>query len=900
MVMRLVVLALLPLAFSVKPPAKTLLTDLSVGEGESEKVAQMAAVFQRSEKVHQQSMTKISQGMTLDSAMQVVQKSKVANSSALARVTNLLAHNKNLRKHLDAHDGFGGLDGARLLLNDMIHEVMVKYDAEIAKCTSYYASQCALMEVARGQISAANYIAATARALILDAQANINQCELSIPETKQELKDHNRKCKTELKKLDAKLKIILNDISVMTMILEMSDCDANLLQYKDLAMLKCKDECTNKEFVTFNHKSLSDRLNQLKSPATQDLLTANFADMFDFADQEETFEFVQVEGSDYMEPKVNKTTMLQSAGGQKPKKKKGGKSKSAPKKTKFNNPPTPRTKVPSNPCSDPYAGAPPPANKRGGKCTLKKSPRCYKLQEKFLQIQAEIADSRDELMDEIEKLKSSCEETKKTLESSINNDGTLLSNSQTKMGTAMEKEASAGETGRQVAKENQGYNDDLVKTMKTCSTNYADFENEMCALRKIRGDLFKKMKPGHPGFFQDCEVSPWSPESCTKKCAGGDQKLTRSVLTHADGGTKCLPLAAERRCNLGPCPINCVLAEWGGWSKCSSKCGGGMANRVRDVKTPMQHGGKQCGPTTESKQCNVDACEKDCVLHPWTQWTGCSKDCDGGTKRRERMIKEPAEGSGKCADKWDPTRLQYEACALHRCKVADPTKVMKCNTSMDVVLVIDGTPRHGKDGFAAEVKAANQFVDAFKGKTITAKPNFALIHYTGPRTWSGVSKCTGKSTKKVNMETTCRIKIAQHFTEDMSKVKSTINSLQFAPGSKLLSLALMTTKAELALGRATAPTVVVVFIDGQPLSYRKTLLASRAIRKKARLLWVAVTKFAPLVSLKKWASRRWQENLVTVKNTKQLSLPETGTHIVANICPKKAPKLKVAKTKKAR
>ena len=57
-----------------------------------------------------------------------------------------------------------------MLLNDMIHEVMVKYDKEIARCTAYYSAQCALMEVARGQIAAANYVAATSRALILDAQ----------------------------------------------------------------------------------------------------------------------------------------------------------------------------------------------------------------------------------------------------------------------------------------------------------------------------------------------------------------------------------------------------------------------------------------------------------------------------------------------------------------------------------------------------------------------------------------------------------------------------------------------------------------------------------------------------------------------------------------------------------
>jgi len=353
-----------------------------------------------------------------------------------------------------------------------------------------------------------------------------------------------------------------------------------------------------------------------------------------------------------------------------------------------------------------------------------------------------------------------------------------------------------------------------------------------------------------------------------------------------------LPLAAERRCNLGPCPVNCVLAEWGGWSKCSSKCGGGMASRVRDVKTPMQYGGKQCGSTGESKQCNVAACEKDCVLLPWTRWTDCSKHCDGGSKKRERMILSPAEGSGSCADKWDPTRLQYEPCALHRCKVPDPKQAMKCNQSMDVIMVMDGTPRGGKDTFAAEIKGAKKFVDAFKGEGITAKPQFALFHYTGPRTWSGVSKCTGMSTKKVDMEKVCKITLVQHFTEDMKKTKSKLDGLTFQPGSKLLSLALMSVQSEFALGNKNFRTIVVVWVDGNPLSFRKTLLASRAVRKKARLVWVAVTKYSPLASLKKWASRRWQENLITVKKGKQFKRGETGTHIIANICPRKFPKLK--------
>jgi hypothetical protein len=353
-----------------------------------------------------------------------------------------------------------------------------------------------------------------------------------------------------------------------------------------------------------------------------------------------------------------------------------------------------------------------------------------------------------------------------------------------------------------------------------------------------------------------------------------------------------LPLAAERSCNLSPCQVNCALAEWGGWSKCSAKCGGGMANRVRDVKTPMQYGGKQCGPTTEAKQCNMAACEKDCVLLPWTRWTACSKHCDGGSKKRERMVWEPAQGSGTCADKWDPSRLQYQSCSQHRCQVPNPTLAMKCNQSMDIVLVLDGTPRGGKDTFKYEIEGAKKFVDAFEGNGITTNTSFALYHYTGPRTWSGVSKCTGMSTEKVDMEKVCKVTRVQHFTDDLTEVKSRIDALTFQPGSKLLSLALMSVQSEFALGNKNHRTVVVVWVDGQPLSYRKTLLASRAIRKKVRLVWVTVSKYSPLKDIKKWASRRWQENLVIVNEGAQFQTGATATHIVANICPRSFPELR--------
>merc|ERR1719428_1266558 len=344
------------------------------------------------------------------------------------------------------------------------------------------------------------------------------------------------------------------------MILEMTDCEKTLFVQKGLQLLSCEDKCTKKKYVKFSEKLLQQKLGQLKSSVSHSLLQDGFNDLFNGIEGLEGLQLLQLESD--QSPMVNKTT--------------------------FNNPPVPRTKVPGNPCNDPYAGAPSAADKNAAKCTIKKSPQCYKLQERFLLIQSGIQDERDQLQLQIEELNRYCDETEKLLDSQILDFSDTLNGAQTKLAGAMEKEAKAGEEARTTAEEHDGLNADLKKQMKTCSDNYINFETELCALKKIRGELYKMKGSGHSSFFQDCKVSTWNPEECTKSCHGGEQKLARNVMTHPDGGAKCLPLTAMQKCNQQPCPVNCVLEPWSGWSKCSAECGGGVQQRVREVERAMK------------------------------------------------------------------------------------------------------------------------------------------------------------------------------------------------------------------------------------------------------------------------------------------------------------------------
>merc|ERR1719265_134720 len=348
------------------------------------------------------SMDAIARGMTVPKAVDFLRKHHVVDSAELMQVTKQLA-GKQLRQ---PQKGYSGIDGARKLLNDMIFESMTKYDAEIAKCTSYYAEQCAAMEACRSQIAAANYVAANSRALILDAQAIINVQEVEIPKMELELKQHNLKCKTELAKMEARLKIVMGDIAVMTMILEMTDCEKKLIQQRKFSLLHCQDQCTKTSFLMFDHDGLQKKVGQLQSKVSRSLLQDTFKDLVEGVQGLEGLEFRQ-------EPMMNKT--------------------------EFNNPPLPKTPVPRNPCTDPSAAAPSAADKAAAKCTIKKSPQCYKLQERFLLIQAGIQDERDDLMQQIESMKHFCEETKDTYETQIQDTKDQLSSSQTKLATASEK-----------------------------------------------------------------------------------------------------------------------------------------------------------------------------------------------------------------------------------------------------------------------------------------------------------------------------------------------------------------------------------------------------------------------------------------------------------------------------
>jgi hypothetical protein len=132
------------------------------------------------------------------------------------------------------------------------------------------------------------------------------------------------------------------------------------------------------------------------------------------------------------------------------------------------------------------------------------------------------------------------------------------------------------------------------------------------------------------------------------------------------GGKACPHLMETETCQHDkPCPVDCRMGDWGGWAKCDKSCGGGVTKRTRQVVAPKTFGGHRCPAWLETDSCNADPCPVDCKLSDWSQWSQCSRSCNGGTSfRRKELLVLPAYGGIAC----DANLMESRVCNPHRCK----------------------------------------------------------------------------------------------------------------------------------------------------------------------------------------------------------------------------------------
>merc|ERR1719482_1405087 len=166
----------------------------------------------------------------------------------------------------------------------------------------------------------------------------------------------------------------------------------------------------------------------------------------------------------------------------------------------------------------------------------------------------------------------------------------------------------------------------------------------------------------------DCKLQDWGPwDTCDKPCENGQQQRKRQVDQHPRfGGAACeYPLSLlevqgctgnDKNCD-SHAKEDAKVNNWSPWTKCTTPCGPGQQTRMRDVKQNRGHLGVGfTGELKETRPCptSADHAEKcdvqDCKWESWSQWSACSKPCDGGQQDRSRGIAQRPKHLGKACD----------------------------------------------------------------------------------------------------------------------------------------------------------------------------------------------------------------------------------------------------------
>jgi hypothetical protein len=121
--------------------------------------------------------------------------------------------------------------------------------------------------------------------------------------------------------------------------------------------------------------------------------------------------------------------------------------------------------------------------------------------------------------------------------------------------------------------------------------------------------------------------------------------------------------------------------SWSEWSGCSKPCGGGTKTKTWTTSPGGEplNGGTACpSPTTESADCNTQACPstspapQNCQgsWSGWSGWSDCSATCGGGIKTRTKTWTtspggESRYGGAACP----PNKKEEEECNTQACSV---------------------------------------------------------------------------------------------------------------------------------------------------------------------------------------------------------------------------------------
>lgn len=301
------------------------------------------------------------------------------------------------------------------------------------------------------------------------------------------------------------------------------------------------------------------------------------------------------------------------------------------------------------------------------------------------------------------------------------------------------------------------------------------------------------------------------------------------------------------------------------------------------IKVHPKYDGQPCGEITETAACNMQACDQDCELKEWTEWSKCSKACGKGNKKRRRFVQTPAVGAGKCPSKRSRKRFQFARCNNGPCDM-QKGKPLKCKSKVDVSLVLDASGTVGPAGWDETKKFVKFLSTAFEGEGTDAQLSF--IAFSGPTEVDKLDACAGRGEGQVDMDAVCKIKMVAPFGETVQAATSSLDGVSFMAGTRLLSAAMEMSKSELTLARRSATKVVVIITGSRPTELAATYRAARSLRRAAdKVMFAAVNSDEQaLREFASWGSKPANENVLSFGSFGGLNSLDTANNLVSSIC----------------